>query len=297
MCKTSEVLELMLKEHTGIHLCDSGFDSGRNWQINAKRDFKSEPKATIDWRDLTVSYNLYHWLLDRVIYDEGLTQLFYTEFKEQVDKDDGKCWLELMNEFPEWLGKYEYNEGDEYNEGEGFGRVTGLYGQGKPIIDNSYNHESVLDQVIQFVYFELDKEGYIALQIHGGADVRGGYTKPKIFNIEAGEFFSFADGTIYCTGEGHHITAERVREFQSKQGVLPGVSVSEIDFEGYREHNWSTDDSCHWYDNGCCGTDYVNLEDYDRKDLLEEDVWDKGKLCVKGDIGYCPTCGAKLAVG
>jgi hypothetical protein len=48
---------------------------------------------------------------------------------------------------------------------------------------NSYNCDSCLSQVIQFVYAgDFYEDNIIALSIHNGADVRGGYTDYKIFS-------------------------------------------------------------------------------------------------------------------
>ncbi|MEM0148471.1 MAG: hypothetical protein QXN16_00620 [Candidatus Micrarchaeaceae archaeon] len=49
---------------------------------------------------------------------------------------------------------------------------------------NSYNDENDFSQTIQYVAFEKDNRTFVILQIHGGADVRGGYTKPYIFEVK-----------------------------------------------------------------------------------------------------------------
>jgi hypothetical protein len=51
-------------------------------------------------------------------------------------------------------------------------------------IYNTYNWESDLSQTIQYNYLELQGDCYVLLQIHNGADVRGGYTKTKLFKCE-----------------------------------------------------------------------------------------------------------------
>ena len=59
-----------------------------------------------------------------------------------------------------------------------------IYGFKKDIgVFNSYNCDSCLSQVIQFVYAgDFYEDNIIALSIHNGADVRGGYTDYKIFS-------------------------------------------------------------------------------------------------------------------
>ena len=46
---------------------------------------------------------------------------------------------------------------------------------------NTYNGDSDLSQVLQGSWLEMDGEPYLLLQIHGGCDVRGGYTDAKLF--------------------------------------------------------------------------------------------------------------------
>lgn len=139
---------------------------------------------------------------------------------------------------------------------------------------------------------------FIALQIHGGCDVRGGYTRIFSFgNLSELDIIDNASGVIYCTGEDHLPGALRLKEVQEKQTIIPGIEVEEIDFDGHNDHNWSTDDTCHWYYQGSCGLGAgEQLEKYDAVDLDEVDTPRKpGKLFVKDGEGYCPHCGAKLA--
>lgn len=114
---------------------------------------------------------------------------------------------------------------------------------------------------------------YALLQIHGGADVRGGYTKPRLFSL--GEYdetalLDNARATIVCSET--------------------------------RDHNWYTDDGYNWYFDGATG--HTDLKDYDRVevdftegDLKEPAVADPaarvGKLVIDtdSDTGYCPVCG------
>ena len=52
---------------------------------------------------------------------------------------------------------------------------------------NTYNDDCILSQTLQIIYsdsiFESDNQ-IIALSIHNGADVRGGYTDFKIFGAD-----------------------------------------------------------------------------------------------------------------
>ena len=84
--------------------------------------------------------------------------------------------------------------------------VTGIYGEGDPVTVNTYNHDSLVDQILQYTYFEIEEQGYVLLQIHGGCDARGGYTAPKAFrcNIEGSpSIFDDGEATITCKGGDH----------------------------------------------------------------------------------------------
>ena len=215
------------------------------------------------------------------------------------------------------------------------GRVGGIYGDGEPVVVNSYNEENMLSQDIQYVYFTWNEnsryghrrsgEAYVVLQIHGGADIRGGYSKPHVFKIDHDDetaIFDQAKGTVYCTGKDHHPAALRLKEVQEArrlQLTLPGISVKykEVDFEDCQA-SWDTDDSCNFRPNWSyleCPqiVGMPNLEDIDCVDLeaeidefegeeLEDGSvkpgdWRPGVVCVLDDKAYCPQCGAKLAAG
>jgi len=59
---------------------------------------------------------------------------------------------------------------------------------------NTYNGESMLSQVLQYTSLYHPDEGYyILLQIHGGCDVRGGYTDAKLFRLDSEIEQAFGD--------------------------------------------------------------------------------------------------------
>jgi hypothetical protein len=244
---TERVIASMLKENTGRHFLDSGMENGRHWQQNAARDFAKEPAATLSGRYdyINVELNVYHWLVDRLEYDPALQRSFDRYAAKRPD--DG--WLEIIEEFCTERG------------------YTGLYGEGAPICVNTYNGESLLSQVLQYTYFTHPEKGEcVLLQIHGGADVRGGYTAPKAFQVtrELG-ILDNARGSVYCNG---------------------------------CESCWDTDDACHWYPEGTCGRGHTQLEAYDRTKEDDEQTWAEGSVHVlsNGDL-LCPKCGHKLAAG
>lgn len=167
-----ETLVEMLKENTGIALCDSGGDGGRMWQRNSKktlRSFENAPTVTWDYEyggGYTIS--VYHYL-KRALELDALCHEFNSEFVPSKDWDaEGFYGVSAAGEA--WIKDHGFKIEDTFN---------------------SYNGESNLSQVIQGTRLELGDRTYLLLQIHGGADVRGGYTDARLFYVP-----SFDDGII-----------------------------------------------------------------------------------------------------
>ena len=85
------------------------------------------------------------------------------------------------------LGKGKYHKLQENN----------LFGSE---VMNSYNYENALSQVFQYIWFEYDYDEYIAISIHNGCDIRGGYTDIHIFKVEWSEEMWGAknQANVYC---------------------------------------------------------------------------------------------------
>jgi hypothetical protein len=225
-----------------------------------------------------------------------------------------------------------------YEEKDGFTtrspyEVGGLYGEGSPLTCNTYNEENLLDQTLLFVFFTMEHESYVVLQVHGGADVRGGYCDPKVFSLgdrydDGAAMFDYGRGSIYCTGAGPFVGQD------GRQQVLPGLTEEEDD---HHEHYWTTENG-HRFDRqeGCVVGMATPLEAYDKvvidpeeyarlvRDGEEPDergiieggtgaatlvarTWVRGALCFVDDdsmlddgttiaegTGFCPMCGGRL---
>jgi len=119
--------------------------------------------------------DLFHFLADRLMItpeSEELEKKFEEYDREHPDED----YLEEMENFA--------NQENDEDEGEVY-------------IENSYERESALSQGIQYAIFHKNDRTFVILQIHGGADIRGGYTKPYIFEIND-EAELLDDGYIYA---------------------------------------------------------------------------------------------------
>ena len=206
-----DVLQRMLKENTGVHMLDSGGESGRAWQRNQNKAFEQEPHSTFD--EYGVTHNVYSWLLEKV-------ELEITDKSESLNR-----MLHAYAPNPQ-LPNYE-----EFLELIG---AKGLYGEGEPQTVNTYNGECLLSQTLQYALFYIDDSPYVALQIHGGADARGGYTDTHIFALndmnelglysQADAQATLKDGSEWYTDDGYnwysHTTNEKlVYEDLFKRGI------------------------------------------------------------------------------
>jgi len=194
MDSTKRVVKAMLCENTGSHFLDSGFAYGRNWTRNQGRKFETEPATVLEITEgeISVTHNLYHFLLESVTYNPKLTKRFSDWARRQPAN---KGWLDLAKVWAErqW-NKY-------YNDSESDGH-PGIGGQ--PAVVNTYNSDDALSQTIQYVLYEDAYGQHILLQIHGGCDVRGGYTRPRVFDVSEDDYPSIFDNAkvgLLCLNE------------------------------------------------------------------------------------------------
>ena len=175
-----QTIAAMLTENTGTHMLDSGGAAGRAWQQNlglTVDDFKAQPSATADiyvreYKGETVAevipcVNVFHLLT------AGCLEL------------DEYC--HDFNALPvdDWKGDHSgvSFSGQQYLD-------TCLFTTEENGSFNTYNwcanHSAVLQGTMLERECEYGPENYVLIQIHGGADVRGGYTDAKLFKLDYG---------------------------------------------------------------------------------------------------------------
>lgn len=271
---TERKIAEMLLENTGSHFLDSGGAYGRAWQMTrakygldgglpnstfhggpghpvkepvedeidrVARIMREEPAGHID--DMgSVYVDTFHWLVDRLEYDPELDAKYQrftrvTNYgKDRYDRDWG---LPVASRFMELLDKRG-------------GFSDGIYPGERPGFHddwiNTYNHEDQLDRTLQFALYHVDEDGflpegsYVLLQIHGGADVRGGYTDPVLFRLygEQGDMLDFGRMEVYCEGA----TETRVPDDQAAgQITMDGEALTPVSID--HAHRWDNH-----YDNG-----------------------------------------------
>jgi len=172
-----QTIAAMLTENTGTHMLDSGGANGRAWQRNIGKtvdDFRAMPSATAEiyvreYNGETVAeilpcVNVFHLLTGGAL---ELDELCH-EFNAMPVDDLKGGFYGVSIDGAEWLALH------------GFGLSGETF--------NTYNWASNHSQVLQGTELTRDsewgEEKYLLLQIHGGADVRGGYTDAKLFKLD-----------------------------------------------------------------------------------------------------------------
>ena len=179
-----KVIAEMLTEDTGMNMVDSGGASGRGWQQNQGRNFKKEDAVIVEAYEsgngVTIYFNLFHFLTEYLEFDDTSKKLQkkFDKFARSPGQED-EAWLVSMEEFATMTD-------DESAYG-----FTG--------VENTYNYDNVLSGVIQFAAFSYEGDKYMVMSTHNGADVRGGYSKPRVFKIPDPDSFIIAQNSIYAS--------------------------------------------------------------------------------------------------
>jgi hypothetical protein len=178
-----------LTENTGTHMLDSGGAYGRHWERNGRAtiaDMVNAPRATLsEWG---VSLDTFHYL---------------AEWCELAD-DHAACAMlaTLADENPDesWFGIADMLR-DAVRDADGWASDGW----------NTYNWETLLSQGLQGYCLTMpdDDRVMLVVQVHGGCDVRGGYTRPYLLslgehhgdgeNAEACFCVGTTDAEVYCT--------------------------------------------------------------------------------------------------
>lgn len=184
---TEQIVVEMLTENTGSSLCDSGGAYGRNWSLNQGKVFADEPKVrcTFDaWKvkggdnrlEASVTISLYHWMVSCLEFDPEMQ----AELEEFAFREDSEVesHLGLQEQFADYL-----------HERDGHEKM--------PNTINTYNNPDTWDcsQVLQYVELYIGdryEPSHLIVSVHGGCDVRGGYTAPKCFKLSE-EYYQALD--------------------------------------------------------------------------------------------------------
>lgn len=154
------IIDLM-RENTGIHFLDSGGENGRAYQKNQAREIIfGEPLEFEEGYGITIpiqDYMYAHFEIDE----------FCEAMNGEIQGNDTLYWIEEVYEY--LSEKYELTTFRE--------------------LSNTFNYDNNLSQNFAFKVIELYGEFYCLFQLHNGADIRGGYTKTRVFKINDIDYF------------------------------------------------------------------------------------------------------------
>ena len=197
MTETESVLYDMLVEDCGVAMMDSGGDGGRSWQRNRHvKDFRLLSPINYEYETwthkdgtegnwFTISRLLFHHLNDHLTYDREETK----KLEKWIKKNDK--YTNSVSDVEEYIEQVYGTDEDGYYS------------------DNTYNSEHLLSQDFQYVSYG----NQIFISIHGGADIRGGYSNYKVFTQDDQDML-FLDatscnmrcecGSVYSDDGGYH---------------------------------------------------------------------------------------------
>lgn len=180
---TERKLAKMFLEGVSTNFVDSGLVYGYNFNYNRENPVWEQPESRVEFTayddgtlDINLQLNTFTLLAKQLEYDKEADRKFQKWVKKLYDADE--YWRDHLDEFPA-VTKYD-------SKPEGW------------IIDNTCNGDTLLDQ--HFVYSYCSKSGYVIIELHGGCDIRWGYTAPVFFRVDfCDDFYPYAGGSIYCS--------------------------------------------------------------------------------------------------
>jgi hypothetical protein len=230
--KTDAVILGMLTENTGSSILDSGDAYGRKWEQNQALGIEALAELpAVTFSNGSPVIGMFPFLREHLEYAAVLDSA-WSVFDEA--RPDGS-WLGNLEEFFDTLGVPV--NGDFYSDAR--------------YEINTYNMEyCLLAQTIQFSFFGFGGNDYMALQIHGGCDIRGGYTKPRIFMIKTSRedfYLATESARVTCSSclVDFDFTAgdleARTENAEGDTDKIDALSGREI-----REHFWNyeTENTC-----------------------------------------------------
>lgn len=209
--KAMQLIKEMLIENTGKHFLDSGGSSNRHWQKNQGINFENQPCVEFDiyGNEIDITINIYPYLKSANLELDHICDTFN----------------DLQDKYDNWNGTGELTECYGVSL-QAWGYLENNFEDIKIINTwNTYNGDSFLSQVLQGSYLEINGESYVLFQIHGGADVRGGYTNAKLFKLDQfqeylpcetvyGEIDGIQVDNLY---DGYNLTDENGNEVEIKE--------------------------------------------------------------------------------
>lgn len=187
---TDKIIADMLTESTGTHFMDSGDAYGRHWEENQRNGIKTGSQPVFfyiddDNKSCSISPII-------PIFDFLSSTVEYTEECQMLESLLPHLNYDILHYIEDVIA----NPSNYDSTLQVFERNSLFDSK----VTNSYNYDNTLSQVMLYVWFEYDCDDYIAISIHNGCDVRGGYTDIHIFKVNWAEEMHMAqfEANIQC---------------------------------------------------------------------------------------------------
>lgn len=227
MDKTKHYIFNMLIENTGRALGDSGGAYGRNWERNQNKTIEEFEKMPEAWVSVEKYGEQFEFMPTASVF-HALTKTLETDVLSEYFNDlpvtdwESGIYYGVSARGEEWLKDNGFFPKDKRDSIGGF---------------NSYNWDCVLNQVIQGDFLDHESgDSYVLIQIHGGCDVRGGYTDAKLFKLRQwieehqifGDILGFSIGndSLDLIGNEWHLNGDYIdREQLNELGARCSQSI------------------------------------------------------------------------
>lgn len=185
------IIENLLNEEIGKHICDSGGAYGYQYERNRENGCLKGLNPVDEYTDEEKK--------ERTL-DITIPVFDLLTYNLTKDDDTIRFEKELFKAFEEnGFEPYEIYEVSDYlkNEGADF---FGIEPTGITRLEyvNTYNYEEYISQTLLYVTFSFGGDDYVLLEVHNGCDVRSGYTYPQLFKIEDIEYFLMGMSDRFC---------------------------------------------------------------------------------------------------
>lgn len=187
---TKLIIKQMLTESTGKHFMDSGGAYGRHWQENQKNGIKTG-KIPVYWSkndtektcDIVPIIPIFDYLSKTVEYTKECQML--ESLLPHLNYDIVHYIADIINNPSDYNTQLQVFEENDYLGSN---------------VRNTYNYDTTLNQDFLYIWFTYDSDDYIAISIHNGCDIRGGYTDVHVFKVRWAEEMEMAkyEANIYC---------------------------------------------------------------------------------------------------
>ena len=217
----------MLTEDVGWGLCDSsnmGYSSSwRKRKEKSIEDFINEPEVHFildDYNGFYAKVSTFHYLAG------AGSNLILDDYCKKFNKLNKEPLRQILTEKAEKYLLKKFGISYDY-----------LFDS----CDNTYNYDNDLDCFLQYSIVNIDGDQYLFLQIHGGSDIRGGYTNVKMFKLKhfqegineyIHEFNDIDDGGCY------DIYSETLGRYLNDDEAEYVKSIKDLPIDRKRYNNW-----------------------------------------------------------